>query len=429
MSIEKLYIIFLAQGQKITTDTRKIEPGQIFFALKGVNFDGNQYAVEAIRQGAKYAIVDDKNLSGQKGIIVVEDVLETMQELALYHRRKLNIPVIAITGSNGKTTSKELIRDVLAMKFKVACTKGNLNNHIGIPLTLLDIRAYEDISIVEMGANHQGEISSYCKFTEPNFGVITNIGKAHLEGFGGEEGVLKGKTELFRYLQTNSNCKVFINADDTLLMDQLNGLVYLPYGTNAELPINGKIIENDANFLTVQIFDEDNDYIVRTQLTGGYNLQNVLLAYTIGRYFEVDSKKIVQALESYQPTNSRSQILKRGNNTIILDAYNANPSSMDAALINLSKFEGRKTAIIGAMKELGMYAEEEHRKVLNLAMQLNIDTIVAIGLEFRDILSFDKIIYFENSDNARTWYQEQKFSNETILIKGSRGMALERILE
>jgi UDP-N-acetylmuramoyl-tripeptide--D-alanyl-D-alanine ligase len=429
MTIDKLYIIFLAQGQKITTDTRKIESDQIFFALKGGNFDGNSFALEAIKQGAKYAVVDDKSIEGP-GIIVVDDVLKTMQELALYHRRMLNIPVIAITGSNGKTTSKELIREVLAMKFKVACTKGNLNNHIGIPLTLLDIKAYEDISIIEMGANHQGEIADYCTYTEPNFGVITNIGKAHLEGFGGIEGVIKGKTELFRFLATNSNSKVFVNIDDEVLVNHSEGLVTIPYGTDPQLPIFGKIQDFASEFLIVQIFDDENKYTIRTKLTGDYNLYNVLLAYSIGRYFEIDSLKIVQALESYQPSNSRSQILKRGDSTIILDAYNANPSSMEVALKNLAKFKTKRIAIIGAMKELGQSTYEEHNKLLLQASSLKIELVVLVGSEFSDVvIPSSTVLYFESTELARKWYQGYKFSTETILIKGSRSMALEKILE
>jgi UDP-N-acetylmuramoyl-tripeptide--D-alanyl-D-alanine ligase len=429
MTIEKLYIVFLAQGQKITTDTRKIEQGQIYFALKGANFDGNKFAREALKQGAKYAVVDDVSLDGNPGIILVEDVLSTLQQLALYHRRKLNIPVIAITGSNGKTTSKELIREVLSSKFKVACTKGNLNNHIGIPLTLLDIKAYEDISIVEMGANHQGEIASYCEYTEPNFGVITNIGKAHLEGFGGIEGVIKGKTELFRYLDNHQNSKIFINADDPILTKHTANLVQIPYGTNSDLPIYGKIANHTTDSLSVSIHEDDTTYLIRTQLTGDYNLYNILLAFTIARYFEIDAVKIVQALESYQPSNSRSQIVKSGNTTIILDAYNANPSSMEVALVNLSKFEGKRIAILGAMKELGDYSEEEHRKILDLALKLNINTIVAVGREFSEVISSKTILYFEATEEAKKWYKQQTFGKDTILIKGSRGMALEKILE
>lgn len=429
MNIDNLYIKFLAQGQRITTDTRHIQSGQIFFALKGANFDGNLYALEALNKGVKYAVVDDKNLEGKPGIIVVENVLESLQQLALYHRRRLNIPVIAITGSNGKTTSKELIREVLAARFKVACTKGNLNNHIGIPLTLLDIKAYEDISIVEMGANHQGEIAEYCTYTEPNFGVITNIGKAHLEGFGGIDGVIKGKTELYRFLEKNTNNKIFINVDDSILAQHTGSLYTIGYGTDENLSIYGKLLNSHTEYLEVAVYEDGKVHTIRTQLTGDYNLYNVLLAYNIGRYFEIDPQKIIYALESYQPSNSRSQILKKGKLTIVLDAYNANPSSMDVALKNLSKFDGKKIAIIGAMKEMGEYSNQEHSKILQLALSLKIDTIVAVGIEFAEVIPEKSILYFENTHDAKKWYGSQKFSNETILIKGSRGMALEKILE
>lgn len=429
MTVEKLYIIFLAQGQKLTTDSRKIESGQLYFALKGPNFDGNSFAREALKQGARYAIVDDKSFEGEQGMIVVDNVLQTLQALALHHRRVLNIPLIAITGSNGKTTSKELIRDVLAMKYKVACTKGNLNNHIGIPLTILDIKAYEDLSIVEMGANHQGEIAAYCSYTEPNIGVITNIGKAHLEGFGGIEGVLKGKTELYRYLENNPNSKVFVNADDSALMGNSQNIQQIPYGTHHYLPIYGEVVSTDNEFLTVQMWDEDQIYIIRTQLTGEYNLSNVLLAYRIGRYFEVDALKIVQALESYKPSNSRSQIIKKGTNTIILDAYNANPSSMEVALANLAKLPGKKTAILGAMKELGEDSVQEHKKILLYAKKLGIHNVIVVGEEYGKESGLDNFLYFNSTALAKKWYQDQIFENETILIKGSRGMALEKLLE
>lgn len=427
MTIEKLYILFLAQGQKITTDTRKIEKGQIFFALKGGNFDGNKFALDSISKGARYAVVDDTSLDGEKNIIVVDDVLQTLQSLALHHRRVLNIPIIAITGSNGKTTTKELVKEVLAQRFKVAYTKGNLNNHIGIPLTLLDIKAYEDISIVEMGANHQGEIASYCQYTEPNFGVITNIGKAHLEGFGGIDGVIKGKTELYRYLET-TNGKVFINADDEVLMQQIGNLAKMDYGTSNSLSIYGKISDTVDEYLTAEIYEDDKIYIIRTNLTGDYNLYNVLLAYTIGRYFEIDPQKIIQAIEQYLPSNSRSQILKKGKQTIILDAYNANPSSMEVALQNLAKFEGEKTAILGAMKELGEYTEAEHQKIVDFALSLNLNKIVLIGSEFNSISTHPKLIYFDSTSDAKDWYKSQNFTAGTVLIKGSRSMALEKIL-
>ena len=293
----------------------------------------------------------------------------------------------------------------------------------------MDIKAYEDISIVEMGANHQGEIAAYCNYTEPNFGVITNIGKAHLEGFGGIEGVIKGKTELYRYLANNLNSKIFINADDYILTKHTSNLLQILYGTNPVLPIHGKILVDNSDNLSVSIYEADTTYLIRTKLAGDYNLYNVLLAFSIGRYFEIDAVKIVQALESYQPSNSRSQIIKSGDTTIILDAYNANPSSMEVALFNLAKFEGKRIAILGAMKEMGNHSEEEHKKILELALNLNINIIVAIGIEFSEVISSKTIQYFETTEEAKNWYKQQKFGRDTILIKGSRGMALEKILE
>lgn len=426
--IEKLYILFLAQGQKISTDSRQIESGQIFFALKGDNFDGNIYALDALKKGARYAVVDDPKLEGEKNVIYVPNVLDTLQQLAFHHRTNINIPIIAITGSNGKTTTKELIKEVLAQKFKVAYTKGNLNNHIGIPKTLLDIKAYDDISIVEMGANHIGEIDAYCQYTNPNFGIITNIGKAHLEGFGGIEGVIKGKTELYRYLE-KKNGKIFLNSDDEILTEQGKNLTSIAYGSNSNLPIYGNIIIEKQDFLTVQVYDDNKKYIIHTNLTGQYNLYNVLLAYTIGRYFEIDSQKIIQAIESYQPTNSRSQIIKKGSTTIILDAYNANPSSMEVAIENLAKFDGPKIALLGAMKELGQYSLEEHTQILYKARMQNIDQIVAIGNEYFSENKIKDVVYLKNNLEAKDWLQSQKTENTTILIKGSRGMALEKILE
>jgi UDP-N-acetylmuramoyl-tripeptide--D-alanyl-D-alanine ligase len=428
MEIKKLYSLFLANGQKITTDTRKIEKGQIFFALKGGNFDGNKYAIEAIRQGASYSVVDDQSLEGQPKCIYVENVLITLQQLALFHRRTINIPIIAITGSNGKTTSKELIKEVLAKKFKVAYTKGNLNNHIGIPLTILDIKAYEDISIVEMGANHQGEIASYCLYTEPNFGLITNIGKAHLEGFGDIEGVIKGKTELYNYLENHTG-KVFLNIDDNILVEKATKLVEIPYGTESSLDIYGKVAYNSTDFLNVLINDEMEEVNIETQLTGEYNLYNILAAYTIGRYFEISPLECKSAIEAYSPTNSRSQLIKKKNHTIILDAYNANPSSLEVALINLSKQDGRKIALIGAMKEMGEYSKIEHERILDKAIELNINEIIAIGSEYQESKLKEHVIYLNTTEDAKKWYKKQVWSDEIVLIKGSRGMALEKILD
>lgn len=430
MTIAKLYSLFLAQGQKITTDTRKISKGQIFFALKGDNFDGNKFALEAIKNGARYAIVDDPKLENKENVILVDDVLSTLQQLALHHRRVLNIPILAITGSNGKTTTKELIKEVLSLKFKVAYTKGNLNNHIGIPLTLLDIKPYEDIAIVEMGANHVGEIESYCQYVEPNYGLITNIGKAHIEGFGGIEGVIKGKTELYNYI-LRTNGILFVNKEDPILCERSEETKRIFYSLTSESEYIGKIdTKSSSEFLTMNVQDHSIELTINTNLAGDYNATNVMSAYCIGRFFDISPGDIKTAIERYTPTNSRSQIIHKNGLTIILDAYNANPSSMEEALKNLAKYSKKKVALLGAMKEMGESSDSEHSNILKLALSLDIERIVAIGIEYRNqIPSSDRILYFETTQEAKNWYVNQSWSNEIILFKGSRGMALEKILE
>jgi len=429
MTIEQLYIRFLAQGQKITTDTRRIEKGQIFFALKGLYFDGNMYALDAIEQGASWAVVDDKSLEGNENVIIVDDVLTTLQALALYHRRKLQVPIIAITGSNGKTTSKELVKEVLAKKFKVAYTKGNLNNHIGIPLTLLGIKAYEDIAIVEMGANHVGEIASYCNYVEPDFGVITNIGKAHLEGFGGIEGVLRGKTELYRHIESKQG-RLFVNTDSTQLMENSQNCSRILYGSTDEALYQGRISDNQGTeFLHMTLLDDSTSISVQTNLAGDYNASNISLAFAIGRYFDISFKDIKEAIEAYRPTNSRSQIVQASNHTIILDAYNANPSSMAVAIQNLAKHDCPTVAILGAMKELGESTALEHEIIVKQAIDLNVGRIIIVGKEFKSCSNLHpSITFFEETEAARVWYQSQTWAGQAVLIKGSRGMALENIL-
>lgn len=429
MNIDELYTLYLAQAQKITTDTRKISKGQIYFALKGANFDGNSFALEALKLGARYAVVDDIHLKNEKGIIYVEDVLTTLQDLALYHRQRLNIPILAITGSNGKTTTKELIKEVLQKKFKVAYTKGNLNNHIGIPLTLLDIKAYEDIAIIEMGANHVGEIASYCRYIEPNYGLITNIGKAHLEGFGGIEGVIKGKTELYDYMRNHQGI-VFVNQDDELLTQRSQGIKTIRYSVYTPSEYSGEILGNESGgFLNLIVREKDFQINIKTQLVGDYNASNVMSAYAIGRYFEIPPLDILNAIENYTPTNSRSQKIDKETHTIILDAYNANPSSMKLALENLSKYKEPKIAILGAMKELGNESQKEHEGIVHLALNLHLDKIILVGAEFSGSKDIDsRILYFDTSEKVRPWYEAQNWCGEVILMKGSRGVALERIL-
>lgn len=429
MNIDLLYIKFLSQSQKITTDTRKIESGQLFFALKGSNFDGNKYAIEALNQGAKYAIIDDKSIYGlHPNLILVDDVLKTLQELALYHRRKLNIPIIAITGSNGKTTTKELIKEVLSKKYRVAYTKGNLNNHIGIPLTLLDIKANDEIAIVEMGANHIGEIASYCLYTEPNYCLITNIGKAHLEGFGSIEGVLKGKTELFEYIKKNNGI-AFVNKDDIQLKTKSENIKCIYYSKlDLTNNISGKILPSEK-YLNICISIENELLEINTNLAGIYNFYNVLAAYTIGHFFEVPNNEIKLAIENYIPTNSRSQLIKRESNTIILDAYNANPSSMDVAITNLCSIEGQKIAILGAMKEMGEFSKKEHQLLVENCINSSISIIAFVGKEFEFIEPSARIKYFETTEEAKDWFLMSYFKDSTILIKGSRSMTLEKIIE
>lgn len=422
MNIEEIYIKYL-ECSKPSTDTRNISGNEMFFALKGVSFDGNQYAQLAFELGARYCIVDNKEISLQNdAFIFVNDVLDTLQQLALFHRKKLNIPVIAITGSNGKTTTKELVYAVLSQKYRTAFTKGNLNNHIGIPLTLLDIKSTDELSIVEMGANHQKEIESYCTYTHPNYGLITNIGKAHLEGFGGIEGVLKGKTELYDFLRMNLG-NVFVNLDENKLVNASREMNCIFYSSLDKSAFVFGEIENQSTFLKIKF----NGISIQSNLTGNYNLYNLLSAICIGKYFGVEDEEIKYAIESYIPTNSRSQMIEKFENKWILDAYNANPSSMEVSLLNLSLQKGERIAFLGAMKELGTYSNEEHEQIIKKAIQLNIEQIVLVGQEFELLASKYHVKYFQNSEQAREWFWNQKIENATILLKGSRLVALEKI--
>ena len=422
MNIDELYLKF-NECNKVSTDTRNIVGGEMFFALKGDSFDGNQYALSAKEKGAKYCVVDNPEIAKlNQDFILVEDVLVSLQSLAFFHRKKMNIPIIAITGSNGKTTTKELVHAVLSQKYKTAYTKGNLNNHIGIPLTLLDIKATDEISIVEMGANHQKEIESYCKYTAPNYGLITNIGKAHLEGFGGIEGVLKGKTELYDFLRF-SNGKIFLNIDESKLVNSSDKIESISYSANfSEAFVYGTNAHKET-FLSVN-FD---NFIINTNLTGDYNLYNVLSAICIGKYFGIENESIKIAIENYFPTNSRSQVVAKYDNNWILDAYNANPSSMEVSIINLAAQKGSKMAFLGAMKELGEYGAEEHEQIVLKAISLGIDSIILVGKEFESLSQKFKLTYFETSEDARIWFWKQHIKDFTILLKGSRLIALEKI--
>jgi UDP-N-acetylmuramoyl-tripeptide--D-alanyl-D-alanine ligase len=421
--IEKIYTKFI-ESNKISTDTRRILPNSIFFALKGANFNANKFAKEALEKGASLAIIDESKYQVNNKYILVNDVLETLQQLAAHHRKQLNIPVIALTGSNGKTTTKELINVVLAKKFKITATIGNLNNHIGVPLTLLSMDKNTQIGIVEMGANHPKEIEFLCNITKPDYGYITNFGKAHLEGFGSIAGVIKAKTELYQYLEKN-NKTVFVNANDSIQVKKSKRIKSVSFGTKkAKYPIT--LLEANPN---VKLQFEN--IIIQSNLIGTYNFNNIAAAIAIGNYFNVEVKAIKNAIESYYPTNNRSQIIIKGSTKIILDAYNANPSSMQSALENFIQLNDKnKIVILGDMFELGDYAEEEHQKISDFILESTINKIYLIGDNFTKTKNQSQhIILLNNYDELKNSFKKSNFENSTILIKASRGMALERIVQ
>ncbi|MDP1812582.1 MAG: UDP-N-acetylmuramoyl-tripeptide--D-alanyl-D-alanine ligase [Sediminibacterium sp.] len=426
MLIQDLYQLYL-QYPSVQTDTRKLTKGNFFFALKGPNFNANGFALKALEAGAAYAVIDEVIDSDDERLILVEDVLTTLQALAKYHRQQYRIPFIAITGSNGKTTSKELIYAVLSSHFKTYTTQGNLNNHIGVPLTILSVKPDAEMAVIEMGANHQKEIESYCKYTLPTHGVITNCGKAHLEGFGGIEGVRKGKGELYDYLSANDGT-AFIYADYDYLQTMSAAVKQIvKYGTTEGL-VQGNIISNEP-YLQVGISAGlASIHSIQTQLVGDYNLPNILCAAVIGKYFSVPEEKIKSAIENYAPSNSRSQLLQLGTNTFILDAYNANPTSMKAAIDNFAKLSAtKKILMLGSMMELGTESIEEHKNLVKLIKQYPWHTVVLVGGDFAKI--DHGFIFFPDSTAAQRWFQQQAFSDTHFLIKGSRSMRMEKILE
>ncbi len=425
MRIEDIYQCFL-QCESISTDTRKIEPNSLFIALKGDKFDANTFANEALNKGASFVILDDKKFfTDEDKMILVKDSLKTLQELANYHRNQLGLPIIALTGSNGKTTTKELINSVLSMKYNTKATIGNLNNHIGVPLTLLSFDEDTDIGIVEMGANHQKEIEMLCEIAQPDYGYITNFGKAHLEGFGGVEGVIKGKSELYNYLR-NNNKTVFVNSDDPIQVDKSNNIKSYTFGTKKNSNINIQSIE--ANPMVKIQF---NDELINSHLIGIYNANNINAAITIGKYFNIQDNDIKKAIENYQPNNNRSQLIEKKSNSIILDAYNANPSSMHAAITNFIQLDSKeKIAILGDMFELGNESLSEHKKIVDmLGKQIQITTYF-IGKDFySNKIESTHLHFIENFSDFEKYLKKEKLENKTILIKGSRGMALEKTLD
>ncbi|WP_452597188.1 UDP-N-acetylmuramoyl-tripeptide--D-alanyl-D-alanine ligase [Pontimicrobium sp. MEBiC01747] len=426
MTIPQIHKLFL-ENNSISTDTRKVRKGDLFFALKGEHFNGNTFANQALDKGAKYVIIDEKEYhSNTEKTIHVEDVLKTLQALATYHRNYLKLPIIALTGSNGKTTTKELINAVLSKKYNTTATIGNLNNHIGVPLTLLSMTKATEIGIVEMGANHQKEIDFLCSIAQPDYGYITNFGKAHLEGFGGIEGVIKGKTELYNYLKANTKL-IFVNANDSKQVEHSKNAQIITFGDKdtANLTVT---LEQAQPF----VYASYNKQTIRTQLIGIYNFNNIAAAICIGNYFKVEDASIKEALEQYTPRNNRSQILEKETTKIILDAYNANPSSMKAALSNFSdlKVTSNKIAILGDMFELGDEAKQEHQNIADLASQLNIDAIILVGENFYNTKNTNpKIKQYHSFEALKSNFNSLSVTDVTLLIKGSRGMALERILE
>ena len=427
MTIEELYSIY-QRFPSIQTDTRKIKAGDIFFALKGPNFNGNSFAEQAIDAGAAYAVIDDSAFELKKKTILVDDSLKTLQDLAAFHRKKFSIPFIAITGSNGKTTTKELIHVVLSSTFKTYTTEGNLNNHIGVPLTILKIKDDAEIGVIEMGANHIGEIASYCKIALPTHGIITNCGKAHLEGFGSEEGVRKAKGELFDHLRTLTHGYAFVNWDLEYLRQMSKGISGLiKYGTHEDCHIIGKAIKNDP-FLTVEIAQGLDEKEIRTSLVGEYNLPNVLAAVTVGKFFKTPETKIKQAIEGYSPSNSRSQLLINGTNKFILDAYNANPSSMMLAIENFARLPAEnKVLILGGMAELGAASLEEHIHIIQEIKKYNWKAVALVGGDFSK--TDHQFLRFENAGQVKEWLNQEQFGNTHFLIKGSRSMQMEKIVE
>ena len=421
MSITDLYKIYLA-NPSVQTDTRKLGKGDLFFALSGPNFNGNQFARKALELGADYCVCDDVSIGAHPQFIFVEDVLECLQALALHHRQQFNIPVIGITGSNGKTTTKELVHTVLTKKYKCYTTEGNLNNHIGVPLTLLKIRQDAEIAIVEMGANHMGEIASYCKYALPDHGLITNCGKAHLEGFGSEENIKIGKGELYDSVK-KTNGVLFINEDFDYLLSMSQGyervINYQPSAYKAQ--------ESNTEMLEFKLVDNDVEKLVKTQLVGDYNLPNAIAAVCIGKYFEVQTSDIIDALEAFAPSNSRSQLMLYNNNRIVLDAYNANPSSMKLAIDNFAKVNPEEKIIyLGSMKEMGVHCIEEHESLINQLENHIWKEVVLVGEEFEGIDHNYK--NFKTTAEAQAYFKNKKYDGEQILIKGSRGLALEKLL-
>ena len=425
MEINEIHGLFL-KCNSVSIDTRKIENNSMFFAIKGERFDANTFAEEALKKGASYVIIDNNDYFIDERTILVEDTLETLQKLSKFHREYLKLPIVALTGSNGKTTTKELINVVLSKRYITKATVGNLNNHIGVPLTLLSFDSKTEIGIVEMGANHQKEIEFLCEIAQPDFGYITNFGKAHLEGFGGVEGVIKGKSEMYKFLLDN-NKFVFVNLDDAIQTEKTENNLRITF---SQIDKNASVFINSS---TANPFVEImyNGIKIKSNLIGLYNANNINAAITIGKYFKVSDEEIKEAIESYVPENNRSQMLVKNSNEIILDAYNANPSSMEVAIKNFLQLDKEnKVAILGDMFELGEESLQEHKNIIALLeKEADVKTYFVGSHFFANKIESEWLTFFETFEAFSDFIKDEKLQHQTILIKGSRGMALERTLE
>lgn len=426
MEIKALYDIFLKQGS-VSTDTRSLQNGDIFFALKGPNFDANKLVLKALELGASYAVADDASLSDDPRIIKTPDVLTTLQQLANLHRRNCKATVIGITGSNGKTTTKELMGRVLSKKYETLITPGNLNNHIGLPLTLLRLKESTELAVIEMGANHQGENRKLCLIAEPDYGLVTNIGKDHLEGFGGYTGAINANSELYSYISDKGGM-LFVNRDNELLDRLSTRIRRFTYGSSVDNDLYGELISADP-FIHIAWEYGPMQSVVKTRLIGDYNTENVLAAIAAGCRFGIEKQDINDAIASYEPRNNRSQLVDTGRNRVILDAYNANPSSMEAAIRNFEQIRGRRaTYILGDMLEMGIYSEEEHANILRLLTDLDADSVILVGKEFGKVYGGDDWLHFEHVDQLIKHLSTNPLHGHDVLIKASRGIMLEKIL-
>lgn len=425
--LERVYSVY-CKSYRVTTDSRKVTKGDVFIALKGENVDGNSFALQAISGGAAFAVVDNPNLKGVDGCLYTNDSLSFLQALARYHREKLSIPVIGLTGSNGKTTTKELIRQVLASKYRVYATQGNLNNHIGVPLTILSITPDIEIAVVEMGANHIGEIELLCSIAKPNYGLITNIGKAHIGGFGGFEGVVKAKSELYGFLSLSGGT-VFVNSENQILAEKLAGFNLMARSIDYSPKVYGaRIIPGREPFLTVSLSFAKGNVIINSSITGAYNLENILAACGIGAYFGIEPDAVKLSIEEYTPSNSRSQVIDTNFNRVVLDAYNANPSSMEVALTSFGSIpsEKAKVVMLGEMLELGEYADDEHARIAQLALGFGFETVIFVGSLFPKNIPGTK--WFSTSKDCAAHFASNQLKNKLILVKGSRGTKMEEVM-